>query len=79
MLEHGGRIKRTPLTAQFDLADHNTAHDDRVLPLLMVRGGKVHIFTAEGSYPPNSTGWTVISLVAAAEVTHEPRVGPVVP
>ena len=64
---HGGEMRSTRLTEEFDWEDYHAKHGERATPLFLVtNAGKLRVFTAAD--PPRPTpGNTVIALIDPVE------------
>ncbi len=63
LIEGGAVIKRTPLTAQFQLEDYCKQYGDSALILMAIQDESVIIATTEEPFEPQP-GWELISLVS---------------
>ena len=77
-IERGWSIKSTQLTEQFSFDDYQSQHRGEAVPLFLVAGGKLSVFTVQ-TPPTPAAGQTLISLapppsdeIAATAPAEEP-------
>lgn len=69
LLEEGAVIKKTPLTPQFTFDNFREQYQDAVVvPLMLIRGKKVEVWTAQRP-PQPQPGWSLVSLVRNGAAT----------
>ncbi|MCB0061328.1 MAG: cation:proton antiporter, partial [Caldilineaceae bacterium] len=71
LIDGGAVIKRTPLTAQFTLADYRKQYGDTALVLMAIRENEVMIATVDQPFEPQR-GWELVSLVTANGTAGSP-------
>lgn len=64
LIDSGAVIKRTPLTAQFTLADYQKQYGDTALVLMAIQKNQVMIATVDQPFEPQR-GWELVSLVTS--------------